>query len=763
MAYELVGFVDNTVPDINAENLNHMDNGIKDADANATEALTKAESANDEIISNVDSLQNGENVFITEWEYGGWNDSNGWSTVKYRIHTKESFTFSKPVTIYVKEGYRVRAINSTKTGTIFNFINGPSWGRISANTEFYLDVGKYPQNTSEVIDINTTSKAVYMNGISYENENSVSFNENNIYKNVTGGNVSFNYSDFEVGDIVSSTGALPENSLIKYRVRSKQRKIVENDTLVYVESGYSVRMFLYANNVADTTTPNPKWVTGAFVIPANTYYTLNIKKTDESTSDVLLSAVSYLENLSFEPYEEVKQRGYRLLTTKFVIGGIYTSGEHSGEVNRYEKYRVASSTLLYAEKDTIIFMFNPNLEYNFYTCNYDGTVRSATTWQQKGYVRIIEQGTYYKIAIEKVPKVTSEVLTEAEAEKMWKSLGIVDDFCIKNRKISAYDLNPDQSVLVHNFCFSKAKQLVSNSDPKPLVLLHFSDIHANRFNWDRICDFINDVDNYLAYAIHTGDYVGDNQTSYIDLYSRKKPKRVKILNVVGNHDMYENANHDIASQATTYGLLFSDITGWDVTWGAGNNIMYYYKDFTASKIRLIVIDQYYWDATESTWLSTVLEDAKTNGYAVVTAMHTQSGNVLFADQIDCTFSAYESWDDLIPTFLTPASDIIKSFIDGGGNYICNLCGHWHHDVIGYDANGLLNITIPCATYDNSGGWQNGERVGIEKSIDCFNVIGLDTLTHTIRIARIGNNADYFGRRKNEICLDYTNGNVIFNE
>ena len=57
-----------------------------------------------------------------------------------------------------------------------------------------------------------------------------------------------------------------------------------------------------------------------------------------------------------------------------------------------------------------------------------------------------------------------------------------------------------------------------NDKYKPLQFVHFSDIHAVLDLWNRMVEYINYYKDYIAFAVHTGDYCGGNQDLYVDFY-----------------------------------------------------------------------------------------------------------------------------------------------------------------------------------------------------------------------------------------------------
>ncbi len=312
-------------------------------------------------------------------------------------------------------------------------------------------------------------------------------------------------------------------------------------------------------------------------------------------------------------------------------------------------------------------------------------------------------------------------------------------------------LNKDNENLLYNANHSRASSF--NDTTAPLAFVHFSDIHNVPVLWKRMCKYI-DTYNMIQFSIHTGDYCGSNQTEYTDLYEVKSASK-PILNCVGNHDII-NGSGAKQLKETTRALLFNHTDNWGVTFG-DDSAMYYYKDFANAKIRLIVLDQYYSDSTEIAWFQNALATAKTNGFSVITASHTQTSEI--TNKIS-TFNTPDSFEHTASE-ANGFGDYIKAFKDNGGKHICHLCGHWHWDNLGYDENGILNVIVECAT-NYSGGWNNDIRRSGYRSYDCFNVVFADVNTHTIRIVRVGSNTDNYLQAKNVVTIDYESGTLLSN-
>ena len=298
----------------------------------------------------------------------------------------------------------------------------------------------------------------------------------------------------------------------------------------------------------------------------------------------------------------------------------------------------------------------------------------------------------------------------------------------------------------------------------PMSFIHFSDIHARQNNWNRVCKFGNAYKDYFSFIIHTGDYVRNDQSNAVDLYSNGVASELPLLNVVGNHDIYSNfVNRTVAEQATTRGIVFpSDTSDWGVTFGSASDAMYYYKDFATEKVRLIVLDLYYNSSEQQTWLADVLAEAKTNGYHVITATHEVTKPITtWSDNTFCSRDAAALTATGLNVSSTPFDAIIKSFKDGGGVHIANICGHEHVDLMGKTVNGIMNIVISTSLgLDDTA--SDANRVEGTVTNDCINCIGVNTNAGILKIVRIGCDTDHYLRSRKTLCYDYINDQIIAN-
>ena len=301
----------------------------------------------------------------------------------------------------------------------------------------------------------------------------------------------------------------------------------------------------------------------------------------------------------------------------------------------------------------------------------------------------------------------------------------------------------------------------------PLAFAHMSDVHNVLDAWNRMTEYINYYSDYISFALHTGDYCGGSQKSYTDLYGKGIKCEKPIYNCVGNHDCFSgDGEWSRAEKQSAYSLLFNHTDGWDVTFMDCPYSMSYYKDFPESNVRLIVLDDYYHIEEARLWLKDVLDDAMKRGIHVITAQHeptnyiVQNFGVKFntLDDYIGQQKAGELARQTIPVFDRRGrllfEDVIADFIERGGLYVCNLAGHF-----GLTERGVLNVVVANGTtWDKNG---DTKRVMGTKSMDCFNIVAVDTDLGLLKIVRVGANVDHYLRKKIALCFDYINKKVIF--
>ena len=294
----------------------------------------------------------------------------------------------------------------------------------------------------------------------------------------------------------------------------------------------------------------------------------------------------------------------------------------------------------------------------------------------------------------------------------------------------------------------------------PLTFIHFTDIHGNVKNWERVIQFGNHYKDYVDFLFHSGDYCPSYQGNAMDLYSMSKYKPEKPLyQCVGNHDVFSTENGGVNSdKSVAHGILFSHVDNWGVTFMDIDNSMTYYKDYPTNKVRMIVLDNYYDLELQATWLESRLNEAKTLGYHVFTVSHEMTYPII--DKLDtpfCTIDDFESKGGNKHSKFD-FDGVIANWIQSGGKFVAHFGGHEHSDFIGYTDSGVLNVIVSGAL--TSGIWTDGDRIENTRTQDCFNVVGVDVSNGVLKIVRVGNNADHYLREKKVLCFDYINKKII---
>ena len=322
------------------------------------------------------------------------------------------------------------------------------------------------------------------------------------------------------------------------------------------------------------------------------------------------------------------------------------------------------------------------------------------------------------------------------------------------------------------------------NNPDSFMLLHFSDIHGTGENLINISKVQKHLEGVLDDTLCTGDIMKSNWSNSFDFWDASTDG--SILTCIGNHDVKaSNAGGtgyltNQESEATLYGRYMENyIADWNVEHSSTN--LYYYKDYADKKIRLIVLNLLYPTsekvAEQNTWLATALAGAKTAGYGVVIGEHYYP---VSGTKISCTFSAEINFPNTMSNpenymyngnALTTYQATVQDFIDGGGNFVCWLCGHKHADYIEY------HPTYPKQTFIGVGGalftersqetdhTSDMRRIRGTRSQDCMNVLSIDPTGKIIKIIRIGCDRDFLSRHRGVLTLDYSTSpaTVVYND
>lgn len=352
---------------------------------------------------------------------------------------------------------------------------------------------------------------------------------------------------------------------------------------------------------------------------------------------------------------------------------------------------------------------------------------------------------------------------------------------------------------------------------KPLCLLHFSDLHGDIANLQRIVQWFNEYHNYnnniyIDDILNTGDTTVDNintPTDYAKVTSYFENGGENILLAIGNHDATSNTSykgyggekdmHDIYDIFTAN--MGDDIGITQPEGAAENGYNFYYKDylnrgtcdksvkntetgqtvkFKVDGIRLIVLDECtYADLVEKnnkeddkadriteaqqyeeaqySWFVDALRIAYNNKYAVIVAGHFGRKITPFDTEsgfVNAQKTLSTANYTTIPERYLQAVD---DAIDEGLEFICWMGGHVHEDYLGYveahPRQALMCVTTAAMRLDTA---QSGEpsRIMGTKTQDAFNIVSFDTYYHKIKMLRVGYNFDGWGRNLDMITLEY---------
>lgn len=301
----------------------------------------------------------------------------------------------------------------------------------------------------------------------------------------------------------------------------------------------------------------------------------------------------------------------------------------------------------------------------------------------------------------------------------------------------------------------------------PLTFLHFSDIHGDNTALFEIMNELRKYGDLVDETICTGDIVSN---SYGAIDSWWNPS---FLTCIGNHD---SASYSSGTYNWTY-LSMEErdnlyIKPFEMNWDAEHTegTSYYYKDYSNSKLRLIVLDAmlYIGDSTtaeaqvQTAWLSGLLTSAITAGLHVLIAIHAPRQGAI---PVECSFTQigttpYPATADCN----TPAVvvEAVATAIEGGLHFVGYICGHTHWDAI-YKATedgSQLMFCVASANVNNRNQWKNKDQFH-DVVLNIYNLVTVDTGNTLIKIVRGGGSTiDRLMRPRRAICFNYTTGQIV---
>ena len=303
---------------------------------------------------------------------------------------------------------------------------------------------------------------------------------------------------------------------------------------------------------------------------------------------------------------------------------------------------------------------------------------------------------------------------------------------------------------------------------KPLVLLHFSDIHSDKARYDRISYIKNKYSAYIDDAIHTGDIV---KMYYSDDFSFWSDNT--ILNCIGNHDTCVDGTTVEGwygrTALETYDRFFAPfIDNWGVVkpyYAATNGACYYYKDYAETNIRLIVIDAMHYDDAQNEWLQSVINNSADKHLIIashfIPAETTQNSESLFdtiqpSNPWETDWTGYGLLDDRVPS-------MVQSFIDNGGDFICYLAGHVHDNIFrslnDYPLQYVIGADTSCC--EGFGNSSCNSHISGTATQDNFNLLSFDVDNKRLKLVKLTTKFDRNMREFTSMLWNWSERKIIY--
>lgn len=289
---------------------------------------------------------------------------------------------------------------------------------------------------------------------------------------------------------------------------------------------------------------------------------------------------------------------------------------------------------------------------------------------------------------------------------------------------------------------------------KNINLFFFSDLHGDENELKRYCEFTEENRKYLDDTICAGDLIQISCKSDWTFYDRISGSE-KILLAIGNHDLYldakrGNPSKERLTQKDAYEKYIKPrASNWNAYTREG--YIYYYKDYPQKHIRIIFlasdlpIGKY---NVQLDWFRGVLKSAYNKKYSVISVHHRQ--NSIDAVTITCDYNSETMKKKYKASAkFEPYLKAVRNFQDYGGDFICWLGGHIHHNYLCYDRKyRQLCVTVGVTDTINRD-WVWAVLEGKEekpakyrknrsgKNCDCADLISVNTEKKEISIIPLG--------------------------
>ena len=384
---------------------------------------------------------------------------------------------------------------------------------------------------------------------------------------------------------------------------------------------------------------------------------------------------------------------------------------------------------------------------------------------------------------------------------------------VQEGKLAIYYKENEDVVLANTDCekyvraamrkFTNVRADDADLDVFPM-LLHTSDIHGDVIRTKRFMDYADSLG--VDASLISGDmaaYRGHDRVYFVN--NLDSHSKTPTFICMGNHDSGKFG--DFATAEGQYNSVMKVLmeryeceTNSEETYPT-----YYYKDFTAKRIRLISLNLYeegrkYATSTncfiskkQIDWLIATLASTPAN-YGVVLMYHSPESEIekdvnRGAFYQDSVASDYQSDSitggpivKIIDAFITKSA-VSGSFtqtnnsdqtvtvsysadfssLNSGVEFVAHICGHEHCDFIGYYAAGserqlVLNVTCGCCLYGTDylglAHLSDLPRGGVGVTQDSFNFYAIDRARGVVKVARIGSNTNFDGQDRKFAVMPY---------
>lgn len=308
----------------------------------------------------------------------------------------------------------------------------------------------------------------------------------------------------------------------------------------------------------------------------------------------------------------------------------------------------------------------------------------------------------------------------------------------------------------------------------PLFLV-YTDIHGNADNLARINKWYSaNKPAYISDIYCLGDMVDDQYSDASADLAKFDEVSIwgKTLKVIGNHDVSVVAGTGPSVSATdAYSTYIAPyVSSWGVTQPSDASTYgksYYYKDY-ANKVRVIVLDTYFYTEAQHTWFVETLESARTNNLAVIVAEHEDICNASEKQPFNAEYPFAKKHDGYTGLQCRTYGDggdyqtkrnAVNSFIGDGGEFICWMCGHQHADMSGTYDGGSNGKQASILLSNASNSMISSMRFN-NYSQDCFTYVGIDTTIKYLYLLRIGEAVDKWFHQNLFMVYDYANHQVV---